>query len=286
MSILIGLLPAFGWGVQALVMQKIGGKFTNKVMGMVLTTVLVAIIVYLFKPAHWSTNLIIGSILCGAFWSVGQILQVKSFDMVGVSMAMPISTGEQLFGAALIGAIVFKEWTLGWQYWLGISALVLIVIGIVMTAYKEKGSAAGTNVKGGLIVLTISSIGFIGYATIPTWFHLDSWDVMLPQGISMLVCTMILVAFQKDNGMFGKKSWQNMLTGVFFALANITVLFSNQLNGVAVGWTLSQMNVIVSTLGGLWFLHEARTHKEMKFTIIGLALVVIGAVMIGITRQS
>ena len=102
----------------------------------------------------------------------------------------------------------------------------------------------------------------------------------------MLVCTMILVAFQKDNDMFGKKSWQNMLTGVFFALANITVLFSNQLNGVAVGWTLSQMNVIVSTLGRLWFLHEARTHKEMKFTIIGLALVVIGAVMIGITRQS
>ena len=34
MGILIALVPALGWGFQSIVMQKIGGKFTNKVMGL------------------------------------------------------------------------------------------------------------------------------------------------------------------------------------------------------------------------------------------------------------
>ena len=36
-SILIGLIPALGWGFQGIIMQKIGGTTANKQMGMVLT---------------------------------------------------------------------------------------------------------------------------------------------------------------------------------------------------------------------------------------------------------
>ncbi len=75
-----------------------------------------------------------------------------------------------------------------------------------------------------------------------------------------------------------------MATGVLFAIANITVMFSNQMNGVAVGWTLSQMNVIFSTLGGLFILHEKKTPKEMRFVIAGMVLIAIGGILIGITK--
>lgn len=285
MGYLIALIPALGWGFQSIVMQKIGGKFTNKVMGMVISTFLFAVVIAFFKRPVITTDLIVGSVLCGIFWSVGQILQVKSFDLVGVSMAMPISTGEQLFGTTLIGALYFQEWKSGWQYTLGIIALVLIIFGITMTTYSDNKAQKGSNVKLGLIILTISSIGFIGYAVIPRIFDLNGWDVLLPQSISMLITTCILVGFQKDNQMFGTKTWQNMLTGVFFAIANVAILFSNAINGVAVGFTLSQLNVIVATIGGLMILHEHKSKKELVFTLCGLLLVVIGAVMIGITKN-
>lgn len=284
MGILIALVPALGWGFQSIVMQKIGGKFTNKVMGMALSTFVIALLVFIFKQPNWSANLLWGSILSGAFWSFGQILQVKSFDLVGVSKAMPISTGEQLLGTTLFGAFYFKEWTTPLQYILGFSALVLIIVGITLTTVQDKASEEGGNIKLGLIILTISSVGFIGYNVFPRVFNLNGWDALLPQAIAMLISVMVLVAFQKDNDMFGKKSWQNMLTGLLFGIANVGILFSNQINGVAVGFTLSQLNVVVATLGGLWILHEVKSKREMSYTLWGLVLVVIGAFLIGMTK--
>lgn len=44
------------------------------------------------------------------------------------------------------------------------------------------------------------------------------------------------------------------------------------------------MNVIVSTLGGILFLKESRTSKELKLTIAGLVLVALGGILIGLTK--
>ncbi|KRN11071.1 GRP family sugar transporter [Liquorilactobacillus mali] len=285
MGLLIGLIPALGWGFQSIVMQKVGGKFTNKVMGMVIGTTIMAIIIFMFHRPVVTADLLWGSILCGVFWSIGQILQVKSFDLLDISMAMPISTGEQLVGASLFGAIVFHEWTSGWQYVLGIASLIIIIIGIWLTTFQESKVNKNKNVKSGVIILTVSSLGFVGYALLPQIFNLNGWDVLMPQAIAMLISTSILVAFQKDNQMFGKKTFQNLLTGACFAAANLAILFSNAMNGVVVGWTLSQLNVVVATVGGLLILHEHKTKKELKFTLFGLSLVVLGAIMIGVTKQ-
>ncbi|EOY2583347.1 GRP family sugar transporter [Enterococcus lactis] len=54
--------------------------------------------------------------------------------------------------------------------------------------------------------------------------------------------------------------------------------------GVALGFTLSQMNVIVSTLGGMLILHETKTSKETRYTLDGLLLVVTGGLLIGLTK--
>lgn len=287
MGILIGLIPALGWGLQSIVMQKIGGKYTNKTLGMTFTTVLFGVVAFLFYRPELTANLLWGAILSGLCWSVGQILQVKSFDLIGVSKAMPISTGEQLVVTTLLGAILLKEWTHGWQYWLGVPALAIIILGVTLTTIQDHQSSEdqGSNVKLGMLVLAISTLGMAGYAVFPQVFHLNGWDVLLPQSIAMMVGVMILSSFQKGNEMFGKETWQNMLTGICFGIANIGLLFSNQMNGVAVGFTLSQLNVVVATLGGIWVLHELRSHREMKYTLWGLALVVIGAIMIGITKQ-
>lgn len=147
-DILIALVPAFGLGFQVICMQLIGGKYTNKVMGMAIVTLLVGIGVYFVKRPVLTGSLWLGAALSGIGFCIGIILQVKSFSLVGVSMTMPISVGEQLVGTALVGAICFHEWTTGNQWLLGIGALILIVAGIAMTAYQEH-SDQGSNVKRG-----------------------------------------------------------------------------------------------------------------------------------------
>lgn len=287
-NILLGLLPALMWGIQPVVMQKIGGKATNQQMGMSMGTLLFSLGILIFhQPDAWTWNLIISSFLCGLVWSYGQINQIKSFHLIGVSKAMPISTGAQLIGTALFGVLYFGEWQTTMQYVLGITALVLIIIGVTCTAYQEKSgedSEEGQNMKKGLIILALSTVGMVLYAVIPRIAGINGWDAVFPQAVGMLVGAIILCHFEKKPDIWGKKSFQNIATGLVFAVANIGLLLSNEANGVAVGFTLSQMNVVVSTLGGFFFLHEVKTKKELWFTIAGLALVVIGGILIGLTK--
>ncbi|MBP3039079.1 glucose transporter GlcU [Bacillaceae bacterium Marseille-Q3522] len=285
-GLLIGLIPALGWGFQSIVMQKIGGKYTNKQMGMVFGTIILALVITIFKrPEEWTAGLIWGSLLSGVFWSFGQILQIKSFDLLGVTRAMPISTGTQLIGTVLVGILYFKEWDFQWQVIIGIIALLLIILGVTLTTFKEGKTTEGSNIKLGVIFLLFSSLGFVGYCVFPRIFSLSGWDVVLPQAIAMFISTIVICLTQPDHKIWDKKSFQNIGTGVCFAIANLTILFSNEMNGVAIGFTLSQMNVVVATLGGLFILHEHKTKKELKYVLGGLLLVVAGGILIGITKS-
>ncbi|AYW44775.1 GRP family sugar transporter [Tetragenococcus koreensis] len=286
-NILLGLVPALMWGLQPLVMQKIGGKATNQQMGMSMGTLLFSVGVLLFhQPTEWSANLIIASLLCGIFWSFGQINQIKSFHIIGVSRAMPISTGTQLLGTTLVGVLYFREWTQAMQFVLGISALVLIVAGVAFTAFQEKEEKIGSeiNMKRGMTILIVSSAGFVLYAVIPRIADINGWDAVFPQAIGMFIGSILFCSFEKRPEIFGRKSFQNILTGLFFAVANVTIMLSNEANGVALGFTLSQMNVVVSTVGGLVVLHETKTSKELKYTLGGLILVLAGGILIGMTK--
>lgn len=200
---------------------------------------------------------------------------------------MPISTGMQLIGVTLFGIFYFHEWTSTMDYVYGISALIVIILGVFFTAYREKGDNSSKQgaMQRGLFVLVLSTIGQVTYNVIPRMADLNGWDVLFPQGIGMAIGAMAFsFFFDKKPELFSKKSFQNIAAGAAFAIGNIGILLSNKVNGVAVGFTLSQMNVIVNTLGGLIFLKESRTSKELKLTIGGLILVAAGGILIGLTK--
>lgn len=297
-NILIGLIPALGWGFQGIIMQKIGGTSANKQMGMVLTALVMAIIVAIIDPVQWSGALIAAAAVNGIPWAIAQILQIKSFEYLGVSRTMPITSGEQLVFTALIGTFCFGEWSSALDLALGFGGIAIIIVGTVFTAYTEKGDDAAVD-KGdfvkGLVITTISSALYVAYATAARFFSVDSFQILLPQAFFMLAATILIAIWMskkdakdgpwgREEGVFGIKSWQNMLTGVLWSIANIAVLFSNQVNGVAVGWTLANMNLIFATLGGLFILHEKKTPKELKSVIVGMVLIAVGGVLIGITK--
>ncbi|MEG7763298.1 GRP family sugar transporter, partial [Listeria monocytogenes] len=76
-----------------------------------------------------------------------------------------------------------------------------------------------------------------------------------------------------------------MIPGVMWATGNLALLFSNKLVGIATGFSLSQMGVVISTIGGILFLGEKKTKKELILVIIGVVLVIIGGTMIGIAKS-
>jgi len=76
-----------------------------------------------------------------------------------------------------------------------------------------------------------------------------------------------------------RASWLNIIGGLVFSVASLTYIVSVSQNGVNTAFVVSQLSVVLSTLGGMVFLHERKSKRELVLTLSGLVLIVIGAVV-------
>lgn len=288
-NILMGLFPAVMWGILPIILSKIGGQPIHQMIGTTFGALIFAIVITLFtfNASSYSWFIIVICFLSGIFWSVGQLNQYRAFAIIGVSKTMPLSTGLNLIGNSLFGVTVFGEWQTTTKLILGFSAIILIIIGVFLTSYQETVSSKGQQkLRQGVIILLISAVGYLGYATLPRFTDADGWTAFLPQVCGMVIGALGLAIFEeKETKIFANESWLNLFSGVIFSLGALGYLISLQLNGVATGYTLSQMGVLISTIGGILFLHEKKTHKEMSLVIIGLLLVTASGILMGLTKM-
>lgn len=217
----------------------------------------------------------------GACWAFGQMNQYRAFRQIGVSKTIPISTGLQLVFTALMGILIFGEWTEIHQLTLGLLALLLIVFGIWLTTKTEQTSVQSDNLRAGILTLLISTLGYVGYSYFPRAGELNAQLAFLPQATGMAMGALFFSLFLQKEQPYRKTSVYHLLSGMIFSLAALGYLLSVQYNGVATGFSLSQMNVVIATLGSIYLLKENKTQKEKRFIFMGLALVVCGGVLIG-----
>ena len=103
---------------------------------------------YLIKMPELTPLIFAVSVISGIFWSIGQMNQLSSVAFLGVSKAVPLSTGMQLVGTTLFGVIVFKEWQTMTVILIGSCAILFIIAGVVMTSLGQKsGGNEGGNFK-------------------------------------------------------------------------------------------------------------------------------------------
>ncbi|AYE38183.1 ribose/proton symporter RbsU [Companilactobacillus zhachilii] len=285
LNLLIGLMPMIGWGLFPILTGKFGGKPVNQILGTTYGTLIFAIIVAVVRQTPMlSGKALLFSFLSGAFWSMGQILVFYAFAEMGVSRTMPVSTGFQLVGASLWSVLVLGEWASGKAKLIGFSAIVLIIFGVWLTTFSEKKlpkEDGGMNAVKGVLLVACAEIGYLGYSAFPQGVKVDAFAAFLPQAIGMAVVASVFAVATKNNRASKpfktKSSYTNIISGLFFAFAALTYLISARpsVNGLATGFILSQMNVVLATLGGIYILHEKKTRKEMGYILVGLVLVVI-----------
>ncbi|CAM4165959.1 Glucose uptake protein GlcU [Bacillus luti] len=284
MDILLAILPALFWGSIVLFNVKLGGGPYSQVLGTTFGALLFSIGIYIFvKPVL--TPMVIGvGIVSGLFWALGQANQLKSIDLIGVSKTMPISTGMQLVSATLFGVIVFHEWSTTMSVILGVLALICIIIGIVLTSLpnsEEKQQAQAGNLKRGILILLVSTFGYLVYVVVIRLFNIDGWSALLPQAIGMVLGG-ILLTFKHQP--FNKYAIRNIIPGLIWAAGNMFLFISQSRVGVATSFSLSQMGIVISTLGGIFILGEKKTKRQFNAIIIGIIFIVAAGVMLGIAK--
>lgn len=284
MDILLAILPALFWGSIVLFNVKLGGSPYSQILGTTLGALVFSIGVYIFiKPVLTPMVIIIG-IISGLFWALGQANQLKSINLIGVSKTMPISTGMQLVSTTLFGVIVFHEWSTTTSVVLGVLALLCIIIGIVLTSLQskeEKNDKQTGNFKKGIVILLISTLGYLVYVIIIRLFSIDGWSALLPQAIGMVLGG-ILLTFKHQP--FNKYAIRNIIPGLIWAAGNMFLFISQPRVGVATSFSVSQMGIVISTLGGIFILGEKKTKRQFIAIVIGIIFIIAAGIMLGIAK--
>ncbi|MGT2802237.1 glucose uptake protein [Streptococcus henryi] len=287
-GILYALVPMFAWGSIGFVSNKIGGKPNQQTFGMTLGALLFASIVWLVVRPEMNVLLWGVGIIGGMLWSMGQNGQFHAMQYMGVSVANPLSSGTQLVLGSLIGAIVFGEWTKSIHFILGITALVLLVIGFYFSSRqdseKDQVGQNLTNFSKGFRALFYSTLGYISYTVLfNNIMHFDALAVILPMAVGMCLGAMMFMRF---NVSLEKVVLKNALVGMMWGIGNIFMLLAASTAGLAIAFSFSQLGAIISIIGGIFFLGETKTKKEMRWVLIGILCFVIGAILLGIVKAN
>jgi len=283
MDILLAILPAIFWGSIVLFNVKLGGGPYSQTLGTTIGALIFSAVIYFVIHPVLTPLIFIVGIVSGLFWAVGQSNQLKTIGYIGVSKTMPISTGMQLVSTTLFGVIVFREWSTTATVLLGILALIFIVIGIVLTSLEsEKNDEQSGQFKKGIMTLIISTIGYLVYVVIARVFNVDGWTALFPQAIGMFIGGLILTYKHKP---FNKYTVRNIIPGLIWASGNMFLFISQPKVGVATSFSLSQMGIVISTLGGIFLLGEKKTKRQLISIAIGIVLIILGGVLLGIAKS-
>jgi glucose uptake protein len=202
MNILLALVPAVGWGLIPLITGKVPhSQPTNQILGVGLGASLFGLFFWLFARPVMTWQIFLLSLISGMAWAVGQLGQFISFTRMGFSKTMPISTGLQLVGNTLIGVVIFGEWHSSQQYILGSLALILIIVGVALTAISPDSKQSQSLGKD-LLFLLLTTIGYWIYSAFPKTVSASSQALFLPQMLGILLAASIYVLASKQGQVF------------------------------------------------------------------------------------
>lgn len=291
-GVLLALVPMFAWGSIGFVANKFGGDAKQQTLGMTLGAFVFALIVFLFRMPHLTWQIFLIGFIGGLIWSVGQFGQFNSMKYMGVSVASPLSSGTQLVLGGLIGVFAFHEWTKQIQFILGFIAMIILVVGFYFSSKRDPENtvvAGNYNYAKGLTALTYSTLGYVAYVILfnnlsALWFniHFDTLTIILPMSVGMIVGALVMGRFQIK---MERYVFQNMLVGIMWGIGNIFMLMAASAAGNAIAFSFSQLGIIISTIGGILFLGEKKTKKEMVYVLIGIVLFIVGAILLAIVKS-
>lgn len=106
----------------------------------------------------------------------------------------------------------------------------------------------------------------------------------MPQAIGGIISALLIyLILEKKNPLAEFKDpvlWKNTSVGMLWAVGNLTLLVvSTGKLGLATAYTLSQLNLVVASVEGITILKERKTPKEVRFMLVGIVAVIIGAVI-------
>ncbi len=161
---------------------------------------------------------------------------------------------------------------------------------VALTETKKPTAGRPEEWFSGIIDTLISTGLFIAFPIIIRFWDVDPLRSFFFQTVGVVLASFVLTFpfFSKELGRvdtrLSKYTLRAFIPGIIWGVGVVIMQFSQIKVGVAVGFSLSQLSVIIATFGGILILKEKRTRKEMVTISIGVAVLVVGALLLGVAK--
>lgn len=227
--------------------------------------------------------------VAGILWAIGITSGYIGIKHLGITRALGLWIPIVIITSALWGLIFFGEAKdLGSQK----LAQTIIAIGLLISAalfliFSSKGENKLGNIKAGIIASI--TLGLIhGSFFVPLRASdLPIFVSFVPLTLGMIATTSTIVIVNKlklNYDFF--KIFRMLLAGIILGSGNYTAILTIQHLGVAQGYPLTQLAIIVNTLWGTLLFKEATTTRGKILIAIGVTIAIIGAYILNSARVS
>ena len=257
------LLAAVGWGTYFVPVKKTGLNSIFQLQGGIGIGAIIFAVAML--PFYGSPTIDIYGVSAGVIWVTASILMMFAVRYIGIARASPLDGSLVIITSFLWGLLFFNE-QLG-SLLFAIIGLTLLVIGMPLIAVGEKKDG---NKKG--YILAISAGLLWGAIFVPLKLAETLESTYFSMSFTIFVTSIILMIATRQ---FGKKDLiVGTAAGVMWNAANLTSFIAIASLGLAIGYPLTQLAILIAVLWGLLYFKEV-THKKSSLAIYAGAIIVL-----------
>jgi glucose uptake protein len=248
---------------------------------------LLSVIIFGFVAQRIPYNELIGPLIAGILWAVGIISGYVGIKHLGITRAMGIWIPTVIIVSALWGLIFFGEAaTLGTVRLVQtIFAICLLTTAALAVILSTRGEGKLGHIKIGILASVILGILHGSFFVPLRITTLPIFVTFLPLTIGMIVTTTLIILSQKLKIKYDSISVFRMIAaGLILGGGNYTALLTIQFLGVARGYPLTQLGIIVNTLWGALVFKEIITSRGKVLIGVGIIIAIIGALILNLAR--
>ena len=225
----------------------------------------------------------LASLLPGVNWALGSYAYAWGTERIGLSKATGIKN-TQVVVTTLGGFLIFNDAATTEPVLAVMGSALVVVTAVVLTGAAHSEERIPNASRAGYLVPVISSVlyginGLIMAWIIGTGISKPEMNAGIGVG-SFLAGAILYVVVKRDWRIFSaccaRDHALSFAGGVIWAVAMVTMILSIAYAGLAVGWSLMNLSVVVSVLYGVVILKEIDPRRWPWHIYGGLAIACVG----------
>jgi len=231
------------------------------------------------------------ALAAGPIWCLGMLFYTFSVTEMGLTLSTPIKNTTAVMGT-LIGILVFAEWRDTQPVLCVVGSLLIVACAWALAQTGDQAPERTALTGRGVLYALLSAAGFALYATplrAATSTGIDVFTLLAFMAPGILLAAVVLFCFRGT----GLANWRRqplrdhaaaVAAGAIWVLATMVLTAGIERIGLAVTWSVSNLNTLVTVGIGILVFHEVDVRKHWRAIGLGLLAGCLGVLLLGLAK--